>query len=65
MDEKVKLTEAFQAIKNVIIAQNQTFIRDLARKFHKNPDELCKKYNKPEYYLPMVDWNKNLNDNKT
>ena len=51
MDEKV----AFQAIKNIIIEQNKVFITDLAKRFKKNPEEMCKKYIKPEYYLPIYE----------
>jgi hypothetical protein len=54
MDEKI----VFNMFKNMIIAQNEVFIRDLAKKFKRDPDELCKKYIKPEYYLPIVEWEK-------
>jgi hypothetical protein len=50
MDEKV----AFQVIKNVIIKQNEVFLRDLAVRFNRDPDDFCKKYIKPEYYLPII-----------
>jgi len=51
MDEKV----IFQTIKQVIIKQNEIFLRDLARRFKRNPDDFCKKYIKPEYYLPILE----------
>lgn len=51
MDEKV----IFQTIKQVIIKQNEVFLRDLARRFKRDPDDFCKKYIKPEYYLPVLE----------
>ena len=62
MDEKVKLTQAFQVIKNVMMHQNEAFVRDLAVKFKKDPDELVAKYIRPEYYLPIVVWDKVLKE---
>lgn len=50
MDNKV----VFQVFKNIIIAQNEIFIKDIAKRFKKDPEDLCKKYIKPEYYLPVV-----------
>lgn len=44
----------FQMFKNVLIEQNKAFIKDLAKTFYKNEEEMMKKYLKPEYYLPMI-----------
>lgn len=51
MDEKV----IFQLFKDIIIAQNKAFLRDLALKFNRNPEDFTRKYLKPEYYLPIID----------
>jgi len=60
MDEEMKKRElyrpAFQAIKNIIIAQNKVFIKDIAKKFKKDPEELIKKYITPDNYLPIIEW---------
>jgi hypothetical protein len=54
MDEKV----VFQLFKNIIKTQNERFISDLAKKFGRDPDVLLKNYLKPDYYLPIVEWDK-------
>ena len=62
MDQKIKqenYQETFQLFKNIIISQNEIFLKDLAKKFNKNPDDLIKKYIRQDYYLPIIDWNNN------
>lgn len=51
MDEKVM----FRTFKDIIIAQNRAFLKDLASKFNRDPEVLIAKYLKPEYYLPIIE----------
>ena len=51
MDEKM----TFSMIKTIIMKQNEAFIRDLAKKFNKDPEDMVKKYLHPSYYLPILE----------
>lgn len=52
-----RLKETFLVMKNIIIAQNEIFLRDLAKRFKKDPDLFVKRYIRPDLYLPVVKWN--------
>lgn len=51
MDEKM----TFKIFKDIIIAQNKVFLRDLAIRYNRNPEDFLRKYLKPEFYLPIID----------
>lgn len=45
----------FTMIKNLIIKQNEEFLKDLAIRFGRNPIIFLDKYIRPEYYLPLIE----------
>jgi hypothetical protein len=60
MDKEI----TFQLIKNVIIKQNEEFLKDIAQKLNMPSSVLLEKYIRPEYYLPICN-NPPLPNNKS
>jgi hypothetical protein len=59
MDNKVIYEKLiFDIFKTIIIEQNKLLLKEVAKKFELDYDELLKKYIKPEYYLPVIEKSK-------
>jgi hypothetical protein len=59
MDNKVIYEKLiFDIFKTIIIEQNKLLLKEVAKKFELDYDELMKKYIKPEYYLPVIEKSK-------
>ena len=50
MDHKM----SFQVFKNIIIAQNKEFLKQISKETGLDEEYLIEKYIKPDYYLPII-----------
>lgn len=44
----------FDMFKNILKAETESFVREIARNYRRSEHVLLEKYLKPEYYLPII-----------